>query len=163
MDVKESPAVGGFEPSPSYPNLPPLERIRSCHCCGLVQQLPEIPADQRPVCHRCGTGLEHGGSRRTVWTRLLSGSALLFYLPAMTLPMLRVEKLGHVHESSLLSGVAGLWAQGYWLIGAVIVLFSILLPPLKLIDRLKLPEPKSILTMSAPPRVSKMIPPANSV
>lgn len=63
----------------------------------------------------------------------MSASALAFYLPAMVLPMLQLERLGHLHEDSLLAGVTGLWSQGYWFIGTAIFLFSILLPPLKLI------------------------------
>ncbi len=50
----------------------------------------------------------------------------------MLLPLLRIDRLGHTHEDSLLSGVTALWAQGYWFIGVVIFLFSVVLPPLKL-------------------------------
>jgi paraquat-inducible protein A len=62
----------------------------------------------------------------------LAISALLLYVPATTLPMLRIEQLGHRHEDSLLSGVAALFAQDYWLVGTVVLLFSVILPPLKL-------------------------------
>jgi paraquat-inducible protein A len=57
----------------------------------------------------------------------------MFYIPALWLPLLRIERLGHAHEDSLLSGVTALWGQGYWLIGTVILLFSVVLPPLKLV------------------------------
>ncbi|MEZ5593922.1 MAG: paraquat-inducible protein A [Gammaproteobacteria bacterium] len=64
--------------------------------------------------------------------RILALVALIFYLPAMTLPMLRVERLGHIREDSLLGGIDSLLTQGYWLVGLVVLLFSVLLPPLKL-------------------------------
>lgn len=56
----------------------------------------------------------------------------MLYPAAMLLPMLRIERLGHAHEDTLLSGIGGLWAQGYWFIGTLIFAFSVLLPPLKL-------------------------------
>jgi paraquat-inducible protein A len=47
--------------------------------------------------------------------------------------MLYIERLGHASESSLLGGVISLWSQGHWLISSIVLLFSVLLPPLKLI------------------------------
>jgi len=111
----------------------PAERLCSCHCCGLVQTLPPARRGHRAVCRRCRTPLKHADPRRNDWTVALAAAALIFYPPAMLLPMLRLEQLGHVQEDSLLSGVAALWAQGYWWIGSVIFAFSVLLPPLKLI------------------------------
>lgn len=113
-------------------------RIASCHCCGLVQRLPAPVSDRRPVCCRCATTLAHRNPSRNRLSASLGASALLLYLPAMTLPMLRIEQLGHRHEDSLLSGVAALFAQDYWLVGVVVLLFSVLLPPLKLVALLVL-------------------------
>lgn len=62
----------------------------------------------------------------------------MFYLPAMLLPIMRIEQLGHVYESSLLHGVLTLMTQGSWGIGIVVFLFSIVLPPLKLLALLAL-------------------------
>jgi paraquat-inducible protein A len=63
---------------------------------------------------------------------MLALSALALYPAAMLLPLLRIEKLGHLREDSLVSGIVTLWGQGYWLVGTVVFLFSVLLPPLKL-------------------------------
>ncbi len=105
----------------------------SCHCCGLVQTLPTVPDGYNPVCSRCRTTLKHTNHKRNLWTAALSASALAFYIPAMLLPMLRIERLGLMHEDSLLSGIIALWSQNYWFIGTVVFVFSVLLPPLKLI------------------------------
>ncbi len=69
---------------------------------------------------------------------MLALTALVLYPAAMLLPLLRIEKLGHLREDSLMSGVVTLWGQGYWLVGTVVFLFSVLLPPLKLLALLGL-------------------------
>jgi len=110
----------------------PPGQLASCHCCGLVQRLPTPVSDRRPICRRCRTTLAPRNPSRNRLSASLAISALLLYVPATTLPMLRIEQLGHRHEDSLLSGVAALFAQDYWLVGTVVLLFSVILPPLKL-------------------------------
>jgi paraquat-inducible protein A len=107
-------------------------RIRSCHCCGLAQTVAPTATDRQPVCQRCATPLGHGNPGRNRWAAALAASALAFYPPAMILPMLRIDRLGHAHEDSLVSGVIALWSQGYWFIGTLVFTVSVLLPPLKL-------------------------------
>ena len=51
----------------------------------------------------------------------------------MLLPMLKIERLGLSSQDSLLNGVMTMWAEGYWFIGTVVFLFSVIVPPLKLI------------------------------
>ena len=105
-------------------------------------QLPLLRADSAPpsrryraagLPHRCGTDLNHQQPGRNRLTAALALAALALYPPAMMLPMLRLERLGQVSEAGLLEGVSALWRSGHWLIGAVILLFSVVLPPLKLI------------------------------
>jgi paraquat-inducible protein A len=110
-------------------------RLGSCHCCGLIQTLPAVPAGYSAVCHRCGSALRSNPLRqgRNRLTAALALAALAFYPPALMLPLLHIERLGHVSESSLLAGIAALWAAGHWLIGLIILVFSIVLPPAKLI------------------------------
>lgn len=116
--------------------------IAACHCCGLLQRLP-LPvtpalagtgaAGERLVCARCGTRLGHGDPNRNQWTAALALAALMFYPAAIALPLLRMEQLGHSHTDSLLSGLVGMFSHGYWLVGTVVLLFSVLLPPIKLV------------------------------
>jgi paraquat-inducible protein A len=109
----------------------PPGKLSSCHCCGLVQQLPALQNGEQPLCCRCNSTLRHGGANH--WAAALAASALVFYPPAMLLPMMSLEKLGHRHEDSLLSGLFALFTQGYIFIGMIVLLFSVLLPPFKLI------------------------------
>lgn len=60
-----------------------------------------------------------------------SGAFVLFW-PAILLPILEVERLGHRHTSSLLMGTLELLAHGDWFVGAVVLLFSIVFPLVKI-------------------------------
>ena len=119
---------------------PDPQELLSCQCCGLIQRRPSRYSD-RLRCVRCHTALYVDSTASLQRVRILALSALLFYLPAMILPMLRVERLGHMRQDSLLGGVASLLSQGYWLVGAVVLLFSVVLPPLKLFALLWLTRP----------------------
>jgi len=109
------------------------QHIAACHCCGLLQQLPPSQPQLCTVCSRCGSGLRHRDPNRNRWAAALALSALLVYPAAIGLPLLNITKLGHSSTDSLLTGLVSLFSQGYWLVGGVVLLFSILLPPLKLL------------------------------
>ena len=115
------------------PAAVPARALVACHCCGLIQRLPPPTPALRPVCARCHTTLAASHPRRRQLSAALAVAALVFYPPAMLLPMLRLERLGHSHQDSLLSGVWSLLEQGYWLVGTVVLVFSVILPPAKLL------------------------------
>ena len=110
-----------------------MATLSSCHCCGLVQSIPSPTAGQTPVCCRCHSRLRHRTRSRNHWTAILAATALALYPAAMLLPMLKIERLGLSSQDSLLNGVMTMWAEGYWFIGTVVFLFSVIVPPLKLI------------------------------
>ncbi len=56
----------------------------------------------------------------------------------MLLPVLEIEKLGHRRVSSLLGGTIDLIAQGELFVGLVVLVFSILLPLVKLLALIEL-------------------------
>jgi len=100
----------------------------------MIQQYPTVSfAQHRAVCCRCKTPLTVKHKTSNQWTASLTFAALLLYPAAVLLPMLRIERLGHSHEDSLLSGLVALFAEGYWLVGTVVLLFSVILPPMKLL------------------------------
>lgn len=118
-----------------------LHNLRTCPTCGLAQSIPvAIPPKMRACCHRCGTTI-------ALWSRAVrtnraatafAAAALIFYPLAMTLPMARVEQLGHMHEASVLTGIGTLLGRGLWFIAAIILLCSVVFPLAKLIGLLVL-------------------------
>src|SRR5438552_6261785 len=112
--------------------------IKTCPCCGLAQTLPPVPPRMRAVCARCGCALHKRSHalRSNSRTAAVALAALILYPLGVTLPMLRVQSLGHHTESSILNGIATLLAHGQLLVGAIILLCSIIIPLTKLIGLL---------------------------
>lgn len=73
-------------------------------------------------------------------SRCLAASigALALYFPAILLPILKIEKLGHHHEASLLGGTMDLLQHGSLFVGIVVLVFSIALPLVKILALIEL-------------------------
>ena len=95
-----------------------LSSLRSCHCCGLIQRLPDSAsattiAAKAPswACARCRTRL-HGLSVKkgdNTIAATLAASALSLFPMAIILPFLHIQRLGHSAENSLWGGVLALF------------------------------------------------------
>ncbi len=115
-------------------------RLKACPCCGLIQRVVEHGEDQVSRCPRCGMVVDrgHGKDLSSQRTAAAAMGALLLFPVAITLPILEIERLGYRYASSLLSGIIELFHSGSWFIATVILLFSIVLPVIKLVTLLEL-------------------------
>ncbi|MFN7878111.1 MAG: paraquat-inducible protein A [Pirellula sp.] len=118
---------------------------KACHCCGLVQLVPKhsddsVSNDFVAVCSRCDTPIASSACRESMRAKVsaFSIAALALYPSAILLPIMKIERLGHHHESSVLGGIWELVTSGNIFIAAVIFLFSILFPLFKLIALVEL-------------------------
>lgn len=59
-------------------------------------------------------------------------AALILFPPAITLPIMRIEEMGHATEASIWSGSLGLLRDGDYFVGGIVFLCSIVFPLLKL-------------------------------
>jgi paraquat-inducible protein A len=114
--------------------------LRACHCCGMIHQVPPLVTGARADCTRCGSLVhvpeQHAkGPARTAAAAL--GAFFLFW-PAILLPVLNVERLGFRSSSSILSGSLDLISQGSWLVGGVVLFFSVVFPLAKLVMLIEL-------------------------
>ncbi len=110
-------------------------KLKSCHCCGLIQQAPQVEPHQSLLCVRCGSRLSQSGNRITSASRTAAAAAGAFFLfwPAILLPILRIEQLGITHQSSILGGTMELFRHGSYFVGSVVMLFSIIFPLTKIV------------------------------
>ena len=114
--------------------------FKACHCCGLIHELPELDVGQVAACTRCRAVVcgAISGRRAAARTAALSLAALILFWPAVLLPIIEVERLGHRHASSLLFGTLEMLRQGSWFVGSIVLLFSIVFPLAKLVMLLEL-------------------------
>ena len=113
---------------------------KACHCCGLIHQLPDLKPGQKAVCTRCRTPISATTSRQLSASRTAAAATAAFVLfwPAILCPILHIEKLGQRHESSVLSGILELLNHGSWLVGGIVLLFSVIFPLTKIVLLLEL-------------------------
>ena len=115
-------------------------KLHACHCCGLIHQLPELTERQVASCTRCRTlfGNRQLGKRAAARTAALAVAAFVVFWPAILLPIVEIERLGHRHASSLLFGSLDLLRHGSWFVGLVVFIFSIVFPVTKIVLLLEL-------------------------
>lgn len=113
---------------------------RACHCCGQIHQIPTVRSGQKAVCTRCGAGISAPGCRQQSASRTAAAAfaAFVLFWPAILCPILQIEKLGHRQESSILSGTVDLLSHGSWLVGGIVLLFSVIFPLTKIVLLLEL-------------------------
>ena len=116
----------------------PNEQLVACHRCGQIQTISPGSAPSHPYCLRCETSLAPHWWHNRQAAAALALSALTLYVPSILLPLMRLETLGHSSEASILQGVSSLLAARHYFVGGVVLLFSLVLPPLKLLALLLL-------------------------
>ena len=111
-----------------------MQGLRACHCCGLIHRAPPLAAGETAACVRCGAVIDRADrDRASARTAAAALGALVLFFPAVLLPILQIQQLGHRHESSILTGTIDLLAHGNWFVGLVVLLFSIVFPLLRLV------------------------------
>ena len=106
--------------------LPPDQAHVTCHACHLV-----APEGQHH-CLRCGAALHRRKRDSLARTWALLVSAVILYIPANLLPVMRVTSLGKEQADTILSGVLFFLKEGSWYLALVIFFASIVVPLAKL-------------------------------
>jgi paraquat-inducible protein A len=106
----------------------------------MIHEVPERTEDESAVCTRCRSVFSdpRRGRQAAARTAALTVAAFVMFWPAILLPIVEIERLGHRHASSLLIGTIDLFRHGSWFVGAVVLVFSIIFPFAKLVLLLEL-------------------------
>lgn len=106
--------------------------LLSCSACHLISKKP--PALKKSVMHcpRCGERLRSRKPESLSRTWALVVAAVIFYIPANMIPIMKVTSLGAVQSDTILSGVMYFIETGMWPIALVIFIASVFVPLLKL-------------------------------
>lgn len=102
-----------------------------CMACGLVCRGPV--GLLAPHCPRCDAPLtlRKPDSIRRTWAFLIA--AVILYIPANTLPIMRTNTLVYDQADTILGGVGVLWKAGSWDLATIVFVASIVVPVMKII------------------------------
>ena len=115
-----------------------LEICRHCHQPNLIP-VP-VPAGARIRCRRCADSLRPWSKslHSNKLAAILAGAGLIFCIPALTLPLMGIRKLGFTSEMGLVEGVISLMHHGNTVLGIILLLCSVVLPLVKIVALLLL-------------------------
>jgi len=110
------------------------EVLTGCHVCGQVQALP---GDESPEtlhhCVRCNAIVHVRKPNHVARTWALVVAAVVCYIPANLLPVMRIESLLGGSDHTILGGVIELWQTGGKDIAVIVFIASVVVPMFKLI------------------------------
>jgi len=103
-----------------------------CHGCHLLCQIPPGGSPTEMACPRCGVALHQRKPDSITRTWALVIAAIVFYIPAMVLPISITTTFAGSQGDTIMSGVIYFIHSGSWHIALVIFVASVLVPILKI-------------------------------
>jgi paraquat-inducible protein A len=100
----------------------------ACRFCGLVQADAALEEGESARCARCGTTLRRRRRASVDRTLALALGGLILFLPANAYAILTFSVVGRSNANQLLTGVGGLFENGAYVVGALVLLASVLAP-----------------------------------
>lgn len=102
-----------------------------CTACGLICRASAMR--DAPHCPRCDAPLaaRKPDSIRRTWAYLIA--ALILYIPANLLPIMRTSSLTYDSADTIIGGVGVLWKAGSWDLAVIVFVASVVVPVLKIV------------------------------
>jgi len=115
------------------PTMPKTVREIGCRTCGRVHVVQTLEPRTVARCSRCGAVIARGVPFSLEMTAAFSLAALILYVPANVLPILRLDMYGATTQNTVWQGVKLLFQDGDVVVAVVVFLASIFIPLLKII------------------------------
>jgi paraquat-inducible protein A len=109
-----------------------MNSLIACHECDLLQQSPTLPMGATARCARCGAALYRRKRNSLDRVLALTIAGLILFIVANIYPFLTFRLEAQIQETTLSTGVIELYNQGMWIVAAVVLLTSIVMPLLEL-------------------------------
>lgn len=105
----------------------------SCPGCEAACRDRPLPRGAELRCGRCGVRVKkQRGSRSLQAAWALATAGLILVIPANVEPVLTFDVAGNTQSNLIVTGVLGLFAQGYWPVAALVFFGAIAAPALHL-------------------------------
>lgn len=104
-----------------------------CHGCQCLSPAVNPAPGERQVCYRCRTPLHlyKPQSLTNTWALLIA--AVILFIPANVLPIMRVYVMGVPDDSTIMDGIIYFFQHGSFGIGLIILTASVLVPLFKMV------------------------------
>jgi paraquat-inducible protein A len=108
---------------------PPDLRWIQCHRCHAPLRDRQLKPHEFLCCGRCGEQIKSAHPGRTMMAAwAFAMAALITLIPANMNPILIFSVAGNYQENLIITGVEGLWMQGFQPLGALVFFSAILAP-----------------------------------
>ena len=101
-----------------------------CHVCSQLSRAVQGLHEAR--CPRCGAALHFRKPASVSRSWALLVAAMILYVPANVLPMMKTSSLFGSQSDTIMSGVVYFWTSGSWYLALIIFFASIMVPLLKM-------------------------------
>jgi len=105
-----------------------MSSLIACHDCDMIQRLPHISEGGTVQCVRCGAVLHQKKRNSIERTLALTMAGLVLFGLANTFPFLAFKLEAQVRQTTLLTGIRELYAQGMPELSLVVLLTTVLVP-----------------------------------
>ncbi len=113
-----------------------FDTVHECPDCGLFSRLTDAAPGIDMRCSRCMKILRRVRRDPLNTAIAYAATALIFYIIALATPFLEAHLYDSFHASTLLTGPLTLEDRGFWMIAAAVVLFTIVMPLIKVLGLL---------------------------
>ena len=107
-----------------------------CHDCGKLTDASDIHPSTSLICPRCKADIHFRKHQSIPATWALVLTAVIFFIPANLLPIMRVELFGSIEYSTIMDGILYFFHEKEYGIGLIIFMASILVPLFKIVGLL---------------------------
>lgn len=105
-----------------------MQSLVACHDCDLIQRLPHISDTGTVQCVRCGAVLHQKKRNSIERTLSLTLAGLVLFGLANSFPFLAFKLEAQVRQTTLLTGIEELYAQGMPELSLIVLLTTVLVP-----------------------------------
>jgi len=102
--------------------------LTACPDCDLLVSVTEAPTGYAVLCPRCGSTLRQKTSGSVAKTLALSGTGLILYLPAISLPLMTFQSLGFSDSANILESVLNFYRNDYYFVSLMVLLSAVVFP-----------------------------------
>jgi paraquat-inducible protein A len=110
-----------------------MQSLIACHECDLLQQLQPLPENATARCIRCGAVLYRRRKNSLDRTLALVLAGLILFGLANTFPFLTFKLQAQIRQTTLITGIRELYAQGLPELAVLVMLTAVLVPLVQLL------------------------------